>query len=97
LTPRCRSTGGDLSAFHADHTIGLRWVAANLAVDALIALLLAFGMARGVANLLCGVRPDNPAVFRTISAAITSIALLASWLPARRAAHIDPLVALRDK
>jgi ABC-type antimicrobial peptide transport system permease subunit len=60
-------------------------------------LLLAFGLAHGVANLLYEVRPDDPLVFGSITAAITGIALLASWLPARRAARIDPMVALRDE
>jgi putative ABC transport system permease protein len=60
-------------------------------------LLLAFGLAHGVANLLYQVSPDDPVVFGTVTAAITSIALLASWLPARRAAHIDPMAALRDE
>jgi ABC-type antimicrobial peptide transport system permease subunit len=60
-------------------------------------LLLGFGLARMVANLLYGVRSDDPLVFLTITVAITSIALLASWLPAWRAAHIDPIVALRDE
>jgi ABC-type antimicrobial peptide transport system permease subunit len=60
-------------------------------------MLLAFGLARMVANLLSGVRPDDPLVFGSITAAITGIAFLASWLPARRAAQIDPMVALRDE
>jgi len=60
-------------------------------------LLLAFGLAHGVANLLYEVSPNDPVVFGTITAAITGIALLASWLPARRAAHIDPMAALRDE
>ena len=60
-------------------------------------LLLAFGLAHGVANLLYEVRPDDRLVFGTITVSIAGIALLASWLPARRAAHIDPMVALRDE
>jgi putative ABC transport system permease protein len=62
-----------------------------------IGLLLAFGLAHGVANLLYGVRPDDPLVFGTITAAIVGIAFLASWFPARRAAHIEPMAALRDE
>jgi ABC-type lipoprotein release transport system permease subunit len=60
-------------------------------------LVLAFGLAHGVANLLYEVSPNDPLVFATITAAITSIALMASWLPARRAARIDPMAALRDE
>jgi ABC-type lipoprotein release transport system permease subunit len=43
------------------------------------------------------VRPDDPAVFAGITSAIVLIALLASWLPVRRAAHIDPMATLRDE
>lgn len=62
-----------------------------------VGLLLAFGLAHGVANLLYEVRPDDPVVFGGITAVVAGIALLASWLPARRAARVDPMVALRDE
>jgi predicted permease len=62
-----------------------------------IGLLLAFALAHGVANLLYGVSPDDPVIFTGITAAIIAIALGSSWLPARRAARIDPMVALRDE
>jgi hypothetical protein len=60
-------------------------------------LLLALWLGRLVANLLYHVRPDDPWVFGSITAAIAGIALVASWIPARRAAHIDPMAALRDE
>ncbi len=60
-------------------------------------LVLAFGLARMIANLLYQVRPDDPLVFATITAAITTVALLASWFPAHRASRTDPMVALRDE
>jgi len=60
-------------------------------------LVLAFALAHGVANLLYQVSPNDPLIFSTITATITAVALLASWLPARRAARIDPMVALRDE
>jgi putative ABC transport system permease protein len=62
-----------------------------------IGLLLAFALANGVANLFYGVSPNDPAVFGSISAAIAAVALLSSWIPARRAASVDPIVALRDE
>jgi putative ABC transport system permease protein len=62
-----------------------------------IGLALALAVAHGAANLLYGVQPNDPAVFGSITTAIAGIALLASWLPARRASRIDPMVALRDE
>jgi ABC-type antimicrobial peptide transport system permease subunit len=60
-------------------------------------LVLAFALAHGVANLLYQVSPNDPVVFSAITGSIILIAFLSSWLPARRAAGIDPMVALRDE
>jgi predicted permease len=60
-------------------------------------LVLAFVLAHGVANLLYEVSPNDPLIFSTITGTVIAVALLASWLPARRAARIDPIVALRDE
>ena len=60
-------------------------------------LVLAFGLAHLVANLLRGVRPDDPLVFASITGVIVAIALGSSWIPARRAARIDPMKALRSE
>ena len=60
-------------------------------------LLMAYGLAHMVANLLRGVRPDDPGVFAAITATVAAVALFASWLPARRAARIEPMAALRDE
>ena len=62
-----------------------------------LGLAMAFALAHGVANLLRGVRPDDPVVFTGITATIALIAIGASWIPARRAARIEPMVALRDE
>jgi putative ABC transport system permease protein len=62
-----------------------------------VGLLMAAALAQGVSNLFFGVSPNDPAVFGSITAAIALIALASSWIPARRAATIDPIVALRDE
>jgi putative ABC transport system permease protein len=60
-------------------------------------LLMAYGLAHLVANLLQGVRPDDAGVFAAVTAVVAAIALATSWIPARRASRIDPMVALRDE
>jgi putative ABC transport system permease protein len=47
--------------------------------------------------LLVGVQPHDPIVFTAITGIIALIAIGSSWIPARRAAHIDPMVALHDQ
>jgi len=66
-------------------------------VGLVVGLLLALGLAHGVANLFYGVSPYDPTVFGSITAVIALIAMVSSWIPARRAAAIDPMVALRDE
>jgi len=77
--------------------IFLRRAAWLMAAGVGFGLVMAFGLARLAANLLAGVSPDDPAVFASITAAITMIAAGASWIPARRAARVEPMAALRDE
>ena len=55
----------------------------------------ALATGRAIASLLYGVSPHNPLVLLTVATILTCIALLASYLPARRATRVDPMVALR--
>ncbi len=58
-------------------------------------LVLAFGVSRFVAALLFGVDATDPVTFVAVSFLMLAVAALASYLPANRAARVDPAVALR--
>ena len=55
----------------------------------------AFGLTRLMATLLYDVKPTDPLTFATVVIALTATSLLASWVPALKAARVDPLRALR--
>ena len=58
-------------------------------------LIAAVVFARLVSGLLFGVRSTDPVTFGAIAVLLTAVALLASYIPARRAARIDPMISLR--
>jgi putative ABC transport system permease protein len=60
-----------------------------------IGMALSFGLSRLLQGMLFGLTPTDGATFVGVAALLTGVALLASWLPARRAARVDPMEALR--
>lgn len=57
----------------------------------------AFGLTRLMASFLFGVTPLDPLVFATVPVLLSAVALLAIWIPAQRAASVDPMRALREE
>jgi putative ABC transport system permease protein len=62
-----------------------------------LGLACALGITRLLASELYGVSPADPATFLAAAVLMTSVTLLACYIPTRRAMHVDPLVALRNE
>jgi putative ABC transport system permease protein len=61
-----------------------------------LGVVASFGLMRLISGLLYDVTPTDPVMFGVVSLLLTGIGVLASYLPARRAARIDPAETLRD-
>ncbi len=73
----------------------LRQGGKQLAVGLAVGLLIAFGLTRVIGILMFEVTPQDPPVFTLVVLLIVAVGLLASFLPARRATAVEPVVALR--
>ena len=95
------------------HEIGIRMAVGAKSIDVLklvtrqgLALALvgtatglagSFGLTRVMSSLLYGVHPDDPSTIAGVLLVLVVVALTASYLPARRAARVDPMLALRHE
>jgi putative ABC transport system permease protein len=68
-----------------------------IAAATVVGVLTAFGAARFMRSQLFGVSVADPVTFVLVPIVLASVALLATYIPARRAAKVDPMVALRSE
>jgi putative ABC transport system permease protein len=76
-------------------TMVIRQGMSLVAVGSLVGLAGSYGLARIIASLLFGVTATDPLIYLLTPFGLLLIALLACYIPARRATKVDPLVALR--
>ena len=63
----------------------------------MLGLIGALLLSRSMTTLLFNVQPTDPRVYASVSLVLIAVAVVASYLPARRASRIAPLLALRDE
>jgi predicted permease len=66
-----------------------------VAAGVLFGLAGAWALTRAMSHMLVGVSPSDPLTYLSVVAVLSSVTLLACWIPARRAMRVDPMVALR--
>jgi putative ABC transport system permease protein len=64
-------------------------------IGVFVGVALALAATRLLGTFLYDVKPSDPLTYGAVAATLITVALLASYLPARRAAKVDPMIALR--
>ncbi len=68
-----------------------------IALGVAVGLAGAYALTSGMAGLLYDVAPRDPLTFGSVAAGLAVVAVVAAWLPARRASRVDPVAALRSE
>jgi ABC-type lipoprotein release transport system permease subunit len=63
----------------------------------MLGLAAAYVLSKSMGALLFSVTPTDPLTFGAVTLFLTAVAILASYLPARRATNVDPITALRNE
>jgi ABC-type antimicrobial peptide transport system permease subunit len=72
---------------------GVRLVIAGV----VIGIAVAWALTRAMTHLVAGISTSDPVTYITVAILLAGVALLACWIPARRAMKVDPMVALRNE
>ena len=101
LVARRRNEIGIRMALGADRAAVVRMVMREsgflLAAGVVVGTALAMAAARAASTMLFGITPGDPVTFVKAAATLAMVAAVASYLPAERAARVDPVLALRDE
>jgi predicted permease len=75
----------------------LRWALSMVATGVITGIFGSLAIARVLSGFLFGIKPTDPVTFLAVPLLLAIVALLASYVPARRAMKVNPLIALRDE
>jgi predicted permease len=75
----------------------LRWALSMVALGVVTGIVGSVAITRVLSGFLFGIKPTDPVTFLAVPSLLAIIALLASYIPARRATKVDPIIALRDE
>jgi ABC-type antimicrobial peptide transport system permease subunit len=78
-------------------TMILRETSLLAGIGAVLGVAVAAGVTRFIESMLFGLKPSDPATTAEAVLVMIAVALLAGWLPARRASRLDPMTALRHE